>query len=518
MILYADEESFALWDSQSEAETHFKDPTFFKMGDKGKMIWVGDKTFAIRVLRNRQVHGARPEILFFENQKTRRTSVGAWFIDDMILLSDGSIMCATNRTPSGIHIVTKEGNIGFSSGKELTDNKNVIRLTELVDGSVAVEFNDSILILNPKVKESEDLNYTIEKRNVELKHKIETLEMELRYNPHRLDLYLELASLYSTDSEKQYQVYRSGIEASLKFTNIYQARLFYEKARQIKPMDAELCRFFLSYLQRSPYKKLEMQVRLELLALTKEETPSDLKERKHKERLLIGEGDFSYTEALLSKHAMTHPELSKSITATELEQLLMDKGVEERVQRLTAKGVSIDFGIDAQSIDEKFKGRRFKRIQWNCPFGDADSTSRELFKKVIPNFFRSGSDLQLVGDRIHVTLVQVKNDKVWKAIRQIENPIVLGATSAGYRLIRKRRFGTERYPGYRHVKTKTTKLFDAPGEEREFVFEKTDLKGGDTLEDALALKNPREKEYEVKADKEGAKLAGPSDEKVLTVA
>lgn len=43
--------------------------------------------------------------------------------------------------------------------------------------------------------------------------------------------------------------------------------------------------------------------------------------RKYRDRLFLGEADFSFTLALIKKHAKSHPDLSKYIIATELEPL-----------------------------------------------------------------------------------------------------------------------------------------------------------------------------------------------------
>ena len=162
------------------------------------------------------------------------------------------------------------------------------------------------------------------------------------------------------------------------------------------------------------------------------------------------------------------------------------------------KGVNVIFGVDGQKIHELFKSRRFQRIQWNCPFGGTTTKERETFKQVIPNFFLSSSKLQLVGDRIHVTLMQ--EPTYWK-VRQVENPIVLGATAVGYRLIRKRLFEEKRYPGYVHVKTGKSVQIGMGTDEREFVFEKTDLTPTNlTTEFASKLEKNEIKKFKINTD------------------
>lgn len=196
-----------------------------------------------------------------------------------------------------------------------------------------------------------------------------------------------------------------------------------------------------------------------------------------KNRLFIGEGDFSYTEAYYKKHP-TH-----SIVATDLEP---QQRARERVARLMREKIPIFFGIDAKAIHQIFKGKRFHRIQWNCPFGGSAEKERKKFKDVVPLFFRAASRLQQPGDRIQVTLDQPrKNGTTYWQFRQQENPIVKGSLRAGYRLIGKRRFTAERYPGYTHVKTDGEPF--SGGDELEFIFEK--------LRPGKRPKRPSERKY-----------------------
>lgn len=99
-----------------------------------------------------------------------------------------------------------------------------------------------------------------------------------------------------------------------------------------------------------------------------------------------------------------------------------------------------------------------------------------------------------MGDRIHVTLIN-------QDARQIENPIVKGSTQAGYRLIRMRPFGSNRYPGYQHVMTDTNSKangqYKGGGEEKEYVFEKVqiNMRSEPTIEDAKKMSDPNVKNY-----------------------
>ena len=447
--------------------------------------------------------------------KTTETA-GQWNIDSIIRLTDGSIMYATDTKPSGIHVATRDGKIVFTTetnDKVLLPTQKVYLLRELNSGSVAVQCERSIFVVKPQIcNVKEDVDY-----------RIELLTVKLRHNPTDLQLYSELAALYiekGETSEKIYQLYLSGLQAAIKSAHIYQARRFYENARHKRPDSIEPCEIFLSHLELTSYRQLSRRIQLDLFKTIKPagEFSDSLKKKRCKSRLFIGEGDFSFTKVLICEHESTHPNLCKAIiatdlTATHLEGCYTDQDIEkqnqlkERIEDLQQQGVTVLFGIDAEEIHRTFKGRRFKRIQWNCPFGGATLPAREEFKNTIPRFFQSCSNLQLPDDRVHVTLMQKSGD-YWK-IRQKENSIVLGSAEAGYRLIRKRSFqtyGKKRYLGYTHVKTGKTEAYSSGGEEQEFIFEKTnEVFPKATLEQARNLMDPHKKKYEIKSDNEGEK-------------
>ncbi len=413
---------------------------------------------------------------------------GSWNVSSIFPLSNGSIAYSTE---SGIHVVSTDGTVHFSS--PIDRNNWIKNVREITEGSIAVQLNNSFMILQPKIKPDalEDLDY-----------KIEQMLLELRYHPSNLQLYTELAKLYhqkycedgdDKQIENHYNTLFSGLGEALKQRQWDEALKFYRKVRQEKPNEAAPCQLFLKYLELSNtdkhLKKEENLIRLELYKIQKTDPQAELscRDKPCKERLFIGEGDFSYTEALLNKHKDTHLNLPKALVATELQY---PRGIEQRIESLQKQGVEVMEGVDGTKIHETFPNRHFERIHWNCPFGDP--RSRESFKETMPAFFESASQLQNAGDRIHLTLIDA-------AFRQEENPIVAGSTAANYCLVRKRKFGRERYPEYVHTITGTTDSYHTKGygAEREFVFEKTDKNVPYTLEGANSLMDPVKKKYKI---------------------
>lgn len=488
LIFHKDKKSLTLWNFEKKQHNSFQEQFGLWNRALSEVILLDDKTFVTRGYNKNSLL-----VHFIGGESIPTAEQGTYGISAMVLLSNGSVMCATKTSESMIYFVQKDATVYRSIS---TDNNTIQSFKELVDGSVAVKFSNAICILKPCFKELENINHQIG-------------PPPFFYDSSKLKSRNEPADPYEKENQL-YKLYLSGLEAAVKCNNLYQARRFYEKARKIKPYKGEPMRNFLFYLNRSPYEKLKRQCLFDLYTLTQDERYISLpKDRKYKKRLLIGEGGFSFTEALLFKHKNSHPELGQSITATELLEPVNDQRGTNRIVSLQKQGVTILFGVDAQKIHHLFKGRRFERIQWNCPFGDnALPETKNNFSDVLPAFFRSCSRLQLVGDRIHVTLVQESNGK-WIS-RQRENPIVEASASSNYRLIRKRRFGTDRYPQYHHVKTGTVESFIGGEEKREFVFEKV-ANDNETLKSVyvngpMALKDPAKKEYKIEPDEKELSL------------
>ncbi|CAM0116996.1 Rossmann-like fold-containing protein [Rhabdochlamydiaceae symbiont of Dictyostelium giganteum] len=313
------------------------------------------------------------------------------------------------------------------------------------------------------------------------------------------------AGIYTVDSKKDVYIIKDQLDQSVEWcqelANGYLAIFLQTQIKIFRP-------HFKGKKESSSFKDKPFQDQTHLLGLemaAKLSLPQE--EVIYKKKLFIGEGTFSFTEALLDKHQKTHPGLRYVITATEFGYPVDDEAVYTRIDNLQKQGVSIFFGIDGTKIDQEFRGKRFQRIHWNCPFGEsANEKVEEAFKKVIPDFFKAASSLQLTKDRIHVTLVQPTNSD-WKRIRQLQNPIVKGATEANYRLIRKRQFSQERYPKYQHNNTGTTVSNIGEQPKREFVFEKVGQpeKG---LHPYM-LKDPLQKEYTI--NKESNKDDSPEN-------
>jgi hypothetical protein len=222
--------------------------------------------------------------------------------------------------------------------------------------------------------------------------------------------------------------------------------------------------------------------------LGEESASVHLKSRQYKSRLILGDGSFSFSRALLEKHQAAHPKLPSVVVVTEYDTEAHLKATytgqnkkdafenfEHNVEAIRKMGAEVVFNIDATRLAPLFPGRRFKRIHFNFPYvevtdahraagrslgnGGASKLAQQDTRQLVANFFASASGVQHPGDRIHMALPKQPSDPAKEAWHQnVTYAIVEASKSAGYELISRRRFSdgagkSSRYPGYRHVKT-----------------------------------------------------------------
>lgn len=228
----------------------------------------------------------------------------------------------------------------------------------------------------------------------------------------------------------------------------------------------------------------------------------------HKLRLFVGEGNFSYTEAVIEKHKVQHPDLAKSIIATEFytEEYYKNQGelipvcddeaeildfqpsgeidTLERIKRLKTLGVKVILGLDATKLQDcKDLPSRIPRIHWNLPLNEEPM---KPFDQLLSQFFRSCREKQEVGDRVSITLLQGANKSPqasngflpdWMFQQAHKAKVVSASSYSGYKLIKKRKFqdgSSKRYPlyitrnSYSGKPLKETQITCI----REFIFEK----------------------------------------------
>lgn len=255
---------------------------------------------------------------------------------------------------------------------------------------------------------------------------------------------------------------------------------------------------------------------------------------QHKARLLVGEGNFSFALALINKHDekaghTSGQSLGRSIVATELKSEIRcndceflsefsDLGFEDspntnqnpilcescettagKIEQLKEKGVEVILGIDGTKLSDysQLKNRYFSRIHWNCPH-DGSQFKNQTLPTILKAFFQSCSALQMKKGQVHVALAQPAGKKSF--YQGFIYNIVEAASASGYSLIKKRKFGPLRYPGYQHTQTnKNQKASVTDSGVREFVFQKVLGKLERGLPSAKKLALLSDKNYQVKS-------------------
>ncbi|HVX00703.1 MAG TPA: class I SAM-dependent methyltransferase [Candidatus Babeliaceae bacterium] len=192
-------------------------------------------------------------------------------------------------------------------------------------------------------------------------------------------------------------------------------------------------------------------------------------DKKFKSRLIVGDGNFSYTLSLINKH--TEKGLALAITATEYKKVSeLDTNTLERLKTLQTRGVHLLFGIDATKLHETFLVGQFRRIHWNCPHpGNTNYQSGET-RELVAKFFNSAAKIQNIGDRIHITLAQQKGQECFRQVAAYG--IIKASLEAGYGIFKKRKFNKERYPEYIHQMTVNQQSCPSAERSVEFIFTK----------------------------------------------
>lgn len=208
------------------------------------------------------------------------------------------------------------------------------------------------------------------------------------------------------------------------------------------------------------------------------DTNEVMSEAKYKTRLFLGEANFSYTRALLTKHQQNHPNLATSIipTAYESENSLIaayGNDFVENKKEIQFKNGTVFYNVDGTRLEtsEILKNRRIKRIHFNFPH-DKSNFKNQTLPPIIKAFFKSSSNIQQTGDRIHVALPAPANANTRKFREGYVYHIYDASRKAGYNLIKKRLFGPDRYPGYKHMETGVNTSAPIAERAREYIFEK----------------------------------------------
>ncbi|KKY33835.1 hypothetical protein UCDDA912_g06214 [Diaporthe ampelina] len=170
--------------------------------------------------------------------------------------------------------------------------------------------------------------------------------------------------------------------------------------------------------------------------------------------LLIGEGDLSFSRALVEHH------YCENVTATVLEKDLEElvakyPHVKENVELIEAEGSKVAYGVDAKKMGPwaKKSGKNsvgiMDRIIFNFPHvgGKSTDVNRQVRynQELLVEFFRRALLSLAPGGTIIVTLFEGEPYTLWN-VRDL-------ARHSGLQVERSFRFQASAYPGYHHART-----------------------------------------------------------------
>ncbi|KAM9979747.1 hypothetical protein ACTFIZ_005984 [Dictyostelium cf. discoideum] len=220
---------------------------------------------------------------------------------------------------------------------------------------------------------------------------------------------------------------------------------------------------------------------------TKTPLPKCKAERHHK-ILFVGEGNFSFSKSLLEKHNQkfhTNDKNFLKITASDLyisetvsDQFKDCDDVLKQNEVIIYKCLEESCGRNDEKYATKINelNERYSKIYWSMPH-DRSSFSSPSLPNLISNFCLSCSEVQNIGDKVHLIISQTlkkPNPTYHTEFQQgMVYNIIEGPFIAGYILEKRIRFDDQRYKGYTHQQTKGEKNVENGNNRMEFVFKKS---------------------------------------------
>lgn len=212
--------------------------------------------------------------------------------------------------------------------------------------------------------------------------------------------------------------------------------------------------------------------------------------KAHKNRLIVGDGNFSYTRSFLKKRAEEgKQDLAEYLTTSEkTSESELQHEYKQNVEEIKLRGAKVLFEIDATKLNEyqSLIDTRYQRIHFNCPCpsltGISSLEEQNLkIRSLMESFFKSASMKQEPDDKIYVTIPRAENRSRDLYFQGIRYGLYNASKSTGYTYIKKRKFCSKnpttnetnnRYKYYQHKKTGDTSSVSTAENSREYIFKK----------------------------------------------
>jgi 25S rRNA (uracil2634-N3)-methyltransferase len=206
---------------------------------------------------------------------------------------------------------------------------------------------------------------------------------------------------------------------------------------------------------------------------------SEISYKKEQSIMVIGDGDFSFSNGLVA-----HRKSGLKIVATsydaEVEVKTKYKNAGKMIEQLKKKGTVVLHEVDGTKLEETFGDTcKMDRIIWNFPHSGEQRV--HVNRALLRDFFESALKKMAPGAQVHVSLKTRPPYSGWN----IEEQAVL----SGLELIQVASFDPSRFPGYEHKATvgaatfEGTHAFDEKKDCKTYVFRADPTKSGEKEEE-----------------------------------
>lgn len=185
--------------------------------------------------------------------------------------------------------------------------------------------------------------------------------------------------------------------------------------------------------------------------------------------LILGEGNFTFTESAVTLNL----NVPGNIWATEYkdrESVTGNPTISARVERLERAGVTVEFGVDGRTLEERFKDSTFATIIWMFPHPGGDRpTAATRGREMLSTFFRSAKQHLAPGGKIIITLRASEwYIQRWRPAQSANLAGLSQINIAGELTSEPMDFNRSSYPGYTHETTESGAA--RPDAERGWTF------------------------------------------------